>query len=175
MNIGVVTEKQFQEIVETYEKLVFTICYQFVKDYYEAQNLTQETFLSAYQHLDNYQGTNYKPWLARIAANKAKDYLGSAYARRVQLTEPEDTQPLLPVACAPEDIYIEKESEQTVASIIYALKEPYRQISILHFIQEKTTDEIAAALDRPKRTVETQIYRAKQILRKQIRKEEHYG
>ena len=125
---------------------MFTICYQFVKDYYEAQNLTQETFLSAYQHLDNYQGTNYKPWLARIAANKAKDYLGSAYARRVQLTEPEDTQPLLPVACAPEDIYIEKESEQTVASIIYALKEPYRQISILHFIQEKTTDEIAAAL-----------------------------
>lgn len=169
-----VTENQFHEIVETYEKLVFTICYQFVKDYHEAQNLTQETFLSAYQHLENYQGTNYKPWLARIAANKAKDYLGSAYMRRVQLSEPEDTQPLLPIACSPDDIYIEKESEQTLADVIYSLKEPYRQISVMYFIEEKTTDEIARILDRPKRTVETQIYRAKQILRKLIRKEDYH-
>ena len=76
-------DQQFEAIVKQYEKLVFTVCYQLVKDYHEAQNLTQETFLSAYKHIDSYHGDNYKPWLVRIAANKAKDYLKSAYFRKV--------------------------------------------------------------------------------------------
>ncbi len=64
-------DQQFEAVVKQYEKLVFTVCYQLVKDYHEAQNLTQETFLSAYTHIDAYQGDNYKPWLVRIASNKA--------------------------------------------------------------------------------------------------------
>ena len=55
------TQREFSQFVTKYEKLVFTICYQFVKDYHEAQNLSQETFLSAYRHIDTYQGDNYKP------------------------------------------------------------------------------------------------------------------
>ncbi len=42
------TTEQWQKSIEQYEKLIFTICYQMVHDYHEAQNLTQETFLSAY-------------------------------------------------------------------------------------------------------------------------------
>ena len=85
------TQREFSQFVTQYEKLVFTICYQFVKDYHEAQNLSQETFLSAYRHIDSYQGDNYKPWIARIATNKAKDYLNSAYSRRVMLASSEET------------------------------------------------------------------------------------
>ena len=84
------TQREFSQFVAQYEKLVFTICYQFVKDYHEAQNLSQETFLSAYRHIDSYQGDNYKPWIARIATNKAKDYLNSAYHRRVMLADDEE-------------------------------------------------------------------------------------
>ena len=47
------TQREFSQFVTQYEKLVFTICYQFVKDYHEAQNLSQETFLSAYRHIDS--------------------------------------------------------------------------------------------------------------------------
>ena len=36
---------EFEKVVRQYEKLVFTVCYQLVRDYHEAQNLTQETFL----------------------------------------------------------------------------------------------------------------------------------
>ena len=72
-------------LVQQYEKLVFTVCFQMIRDYHEAQNLTQETFIAAFRHLDSFQGNDYKPWLIRIASNKAKDYLKSAYARKVQL------------------------------------------------------------------------------------------
>ena len=40
-------QQQFCGVIEQYQKLVFTVCYQLVKDYQEAENLTQETFLSA--------------------------------------------------------------------------------------------------------------------------------
>ena len=72
------TNEKFQEMVEQYEKLVFTICYQLVRDYHEAQNLAQDAFVSAYAHIDTVTEDNLKAWLARIATNKAKDYLKSA-------------------------------------------------------------------------------------------------
>ena len=79
------TNEQFGTVVEQYQKLVYTICYQMVRDHFEAQNLCQETFLSAYTHIDRCREEDMKPWLCRIAANKAKDHLKSAYVRRVQL------------------------------------------------------------------------------------------
>ena len=54
------TDEKFKDLVIQYEKLVFTVCYQLVHDYHESQNLTQETFLAAYRHIDTYQGENYK-------------------------------------------------------------------------------------------------------------------
>lgn len=129
------TQREFSQFVAQYEKLVFTICYQFVKDYHEAQNLSQETFLSAYRHIDNYQGDNYKPWIARIATNKAKDYLNSAYSRRVTLAADEETSVETIASIRqddpseqPDEVYISKESSGTIEQMIRSLKEPYREV-----------------------------------------------
>lgn len=178
MNTGCMTDKDFSNFVTQYEKLVFTICYQFVKDYQEAQNLSQETFLSAYRHIDRYEGDNYKPWIARIATNKAKDYLGSAYARKVMLVQKEEDSvesvarsPLLDASPLPDDAYVEHEGSERVKQAILSLREPYKQVSILCFLQEKETEEIASILGRPKKTVETQLYRGKSILQKLLKEE----
>ena len=157
--------------MEQYEKLVFTICYQLVKDYQEAQNLTQETFLSAYRHIDSYQGDNYKPWVARIATNKAKDFLKSAYKKHVLLeyeelpTEPQEHTP------TPEESYVSQETRQQLEQVIRSLPEPYHQPAVLYFIEERSVQEIAQQLDRPVKTVQTQIYRARDKLKKFIKEE----
>ncbi|MEG1476119.1 MAG: RNA polymerase sigma factor, partial [Oscillospiraceae bacterium] len=65
-------------LCEKYERLVYTICYQFTKNHSTAEDLTQETFISAFSHIDTCPKGAEKPWLARIATNKAKDYLKSA-------------------------------------------------------------------------------------------------
>ena len=165
------TNEDFQLLVEEYQKLVFTVCYQMVGDYHEAQNLTQETFLSAYCHIDRCKIAYIKPWLARIATNKAKDYLKSAYMRRVHLSEDIDVDIGShggghPNDCAPDDIFLEKEEIRLVKDRIYALKEPYLKVSVLYFIEEKSVAEIAELLDRPVKTVKTQLYRGKNILKK---------
>ena len=135
---------------------------------------------TAYRHIDTYQGDNYKPWIARIATNKAKDYLNSAYSRRVMLasSEEDSVETLASVkqidsSQQPDEMYISKEGSGTIEQMIRSLKEPYREVCILKFIEEKDTQEIADLLGRPKKTVETQLYRARSILQKQIKEVYH--
>lgn len=77
----------FNAMMEQYEKLVYTVCLRLVHDEHLAQDLTQETFLSAWVHRSACPDGAQKAWLCRIAANKAKDHLKSAWARRTQLTD----------------------------------------------------------------------------------------
>ena len=75
------TTQEFSTMVQKYQALVYTVCHQLVPDVQEAQDLTQETFLAAWRAIDRCPPGFEKQWLARIAANKAKDYLRSAAAR----------------------------------------------------------------------------------------------
>lgn len=163
-------EEKFITVMQQYEKLVFSICFQFVRDYHEAQNLTQETFLSAYTHIDQYEGDNYKPWLARIATNKAKDFLKSAYHKRVDLKEDWGDEAIISKDPQPEKSYIEKEKMKELEEVIHSLKEPYLKVAELYFLQEKNAEEIALLLARPKKTVQTQILRAKGLLKNKLGK-----
>lgn len=165
------TNEKFKELIERYERLVFTICQQFVHDYHEAQNLTQDTFVSAFAHIDTVTEDNLKAWLARIAANKAKDYLKSAYNRRVSLSEDMSELDAIRAESSPEHLYLEGEGAEAIRQTILNLKEPYHKVSVLFFLEEKTVEEIAEELDRPKKTVQTQLYRARSKLQQLLVKE----
>lgn len=161
--------EQFQEMIHQYEKLVFSICFQLVRDYQEAQNLAQETFLSAYTHIDSCKVGDYKPWLARIASNKAKDYLKSAYSRRVQLNdENHEEADVVSSAPRPEELVMENEGLEEIKGKIYSLKEPYLKVSTLYFLEERSFEEISETLKRPKKTVQTQVLRARGLLQKML-------
>ena len=79
------TTLEFSAMVQKYQSLVYTVCHQLVPDAGDAQDLTQETFLAAWRAIDRCPSGFEKQWLARIAANKAKDYLRSAWVRRVNI------------------------------------------------------------------------------------------
>lgn len=161
---GRMKEKDFEAFVRQYEKLVFTVCFQLVKDYGEAQNLTQDTFLSAYRHIDTYQGDSYKPWLIRIASNKAKDFLRSAYHRKVDTTDDLEALPMQSEKSAEQET-VSRDSAAQIERLIREMEEPYHKVSVLYFLEEKSVEEIAAILERPPKTVETQLYRARKKLR----------
>ncbi len=169
--------EDFAQLVRRYERLVYTICYQFVKDPQLAEDLAQETFLSAYTHRGDCPPDSYKPWLARIAANKAKDYLKSAYRRRVTASEDDAMDALTHTGGdpPPEELAITRDEAARARDAILALKEPYHQAAVLFFLEEKDVGEIAAALGRPPKTVHTQIYRARVMLRDALKGETEYG
>lgn len=156
---------EFTKIVKQYEKLIFTVCHRFVNDYHEAENLTQDTFLTAYKVIDDFVGDNYKPWLVKIATNKCKDFLKSAYHRKIDISPDEE---FLQVADETQ-IHIEVEEEDYISMVKNAcqnLKEPYSKVAIMYFIEEKSFKDISDELDVPIKTVQTQTYRARDKLKK---------
>lgn len=179
------TQSEFAKIMERYERLVFTVIYRLTGDWHESQNLTQETFLSAYAHIDRCDSDSYQPWLTRIASNKAKDWLKSAYHRRVLLDKGNDDgeenrnfletgRPLSGTA-AEEPVFRGIETAEGVTRIrqeVMALKEPYHKVAVLFFLEERPVEEIAEALRRPKKTVQTQLYRARRILQECLKEED---
>ena len=170
-------QEEFARLVQQYERLVYTICYQFVKDPQLAEDLAQETFLSAYTHREDCPPGSYKPWLARIATNKAKDYLKSAYRRRVSASEDGAIDALAHTGKdpPPEELAITRDEAARAKAAILALREPYHQAAVLFFLEEKDINEIAAALHRPPKTVHTQIYRARMLLRDALKGEIAHG
>lgn len=93
MAAGGMTKEQFSRLVSQYERLVYTICFQLVRDASTAEDLTQDTFLSAYLHRDAIPQGYERQWLGRIAANKAKDHLQSAWSRHSVLSGDESMPP----------------------------------------------------------------------------------
>ena len=168
------TEQSFEELVRKYERLVYTVCYQFLHDAAAAEDLTQETFLSAYLHLSSCPAGFEKPWLTRIAANKASDYLQSAYQRHTVLPG-EDAMPPDPMTPSPEELILSAGETERIAALISAMREPYRSVCRLHLLEEKSPEETALALGRPVKTVHTQISRGKNLLREQLERSGIYG
>ncbi len=170
-------DKAFTALMRQYQSYVYTICYRFVLDAAQAEDLTQETFLAAYLHRERCVPGCEKPWLARIAVNKAKDLLRSGWNRRVQLSvaDPENTaeDPMLQVTGPPEEQPEEQslraERVGTVRREVCALPPPYHDVAVLVFLQEKTPDEAARITNRPPKTVYTQLARAKKLLAERLK------
>ena len=167
------TNAQFAGLVEQYQRLVYTVCYQLVQDHQLAEDLTQDTFVSAFTHMDSCPPEHYKPWLARIAANKARDHLKSAWARRVSAPGddgmPQSPPPGAAAPPGPEDLTVTEDEAAAIRQMVRELKEPYLQVSVMYFLEEGSVEEISRALRRPPKTVHTQLFRAKKMLREQIR------
>lgn len=167
------TNEHFSQLVKQYERLVYTICFQLVRDGAAAEDLTQETFLSAYLHRDAIPSGYERQWLGRVAANKAKDHLQSAWNRRAVLPGDEEFPPgLSPPA---EEIALSRTSAGEIAALIDAMKEPYQPVCRLCLLEERTPEEAAAALGRPVKTIHTQLSRGKRLLRQELERRRQDG
>ena len=158
-------------LIDQYQNLIFSICYRTIGDYFAAEDLTQDTFLSAYRSLDTFDGENEKAWLCRIAVNKCTDYLKSA-KRRQEPMDIADMPELQSKEGLPEQEAYEKAVRNTLLTYCQSLKSPYGEVAVLYFHEENSPEEIAIKLHRKLKTVQTQIYRAKSMLQALYRKEE---
>lgn len=167
------TNEQFSGLVLQYERLVYTICFQLVRDASAAEDLTQDTFLSAYIHREGIPQGYERQWLGRIAANKAKDHLQSAWNRRTVL--PGDQELARGLAPPAEEVALRKSGAAEVRAAIGNLKEPYRQVCRLCLLEEQSPEEAALALGRPVKTVYTQLSRGKKLLREALERSGRHG
>ena len=153
---------QLERALEKYERLIFSICYRMVGDYFEAQDATQETFLTYYKVLDRFDGQNEKAFLTKIATNKCLDFLKQK-GRKEMPSESEVLESRAGTVSSPEERFLEEEVKDELAKACRDLKPPYGQIAC-----DRTAREIAEQKGIKLKTVQTQVLRARKMLQKKL-------
>ncbi|WP_338779648.1 sigma-70 family RNA polymerase sigma factor [Metabacillus sp. FJAT-52054] len=163
-------EEVLHELMDQYADELSYLAYSYVKNIETAKDLVQNTFVSAYTHLDSFEGnSNMKTWLYRITINKCKDYLKSSAYKRLVLTgavkENADT------GANPAQRFEQKEQATAIRQILEKLPVKYREVIIMMYYQDLTTKEIAEVLKIPEASVRTRLRRAKDKLTPLLQKE----
>lgn len=159
-------QEAFRSLVEEYKNLVYAICLNVVHDEFEAENLTQETFLQVYKSLSRYEFRGFKAWLGRIALNKALDYKRAASRKRlnnISLAEIENVADDSPPV---QEIIIREEEKALLEECLKRIPEHYGSLIRKYFQEHKSCRQIAQEENISIRTVETRLYRGKKILRR---------
>jgi len=165
----------FRSIVENYKALIFIICFNIVKDHHEAENLTQETFIKAFNSLSQYKYGSFKTWIARIATNTSIDYKRSITRKKQEkVVYLEDIDEITKDESVNiQDEFIKKEQKEKVIEICNQLPEKYKIVLIKYYIESKNYNEISDEERISLRTVETRLYRAKKLFRRRWDEDEH--
>ncbi len=159
------------QLMNSYKNLVFSVCLKLTGDYFTAEDIAQETFISAYEHLDEFDGASEKAWLCRIASNKCIDYLKSAERRAVPASIGEELQQE-DAREGPLEVFATRDVLEKVEGKCMELPEGYAEIARMYFMGSMTAREISDKTDIPVKTVQTKIYRAREMLKKTVRKED---
>jgi RNA polymerase sigma-70 factor (ECF subfamily) len=164
-------EKAFTVLLQRHLKSIYAFVYRFVGNAQDTEDVTQDTFVKAWKHLKKYRrGERFTTWLFSIARNTAIDRLrkkrGVSFsdfenatgdnAFIAQLTDP---KPL------PDELALKARDAKTLERTLGQIPPKYREVLLLHYINNFTFNEIGVILKKPAETVKSQHRRALIILR----------
>jgi len=176
---GAVTEtgtEDFDSLVEKYHRRIFNVVYRYLGDYYEAADVTQDTFVRAYQCFHQFRGdsTAYT-WLYRIAINlshnRKKQLQRRWQAEAESLDAPrefEDTEAereIPDMTLSPERLAENKELQKLLERTIRSLPDTYRTVIILRDIEDMSYQDIAKTLGISVEAVKSRLFRARTYLK----------
>lgn len=149
-----------ERLVAQYGSALLRMCCAYLGDAYLADDAVQDTFIKIYRSWRIFDTpAAEKAWVMRVAVNVCKDYLRSAWRRKVHLVEE------YPEIAGEED---RPKEDNILLEEIMALKPRYRQVILLHYYQQLSVGEIARILSAPQSTVSVRLRRARAILQKRL-------
>jgi RNA polymerase sigma-70 factor (ECF subfamily) len=169
----------FEILINERSGEIFGLLYRLTENSEEARDLTQETFLRAFQSIGHFRGdADLRTWIYRIAINQARNRWRWWRRRRRESTVSLDTtndasQPLVAMLPAdnsrdPEQDTLAHERERVLKKALSGLRDVYREAVILRDIEGFAYEEIAVALDISVGTVKSRLARGRQELRRKL-------
>jgi RNA polymerase sigma-70 factor (ECF subfamily) len=166
----------FSELVRRYEGKIFRLAQHITQNREDAEDVLQETFLKAYEHLDQFQGNSkFYTWIVRIAVNQALMKLRKRKTdKTVSMDETLDTgedtvaREIATWDPNPEQRYSQQEMRKILEEAVDSLSPPYRAVFVLRDIDELSTEETAEALDLSIPAVKSRLLRARLQLRDKL-------
>ena len=174
-------EAAFETLVNERSGEIYGLLYRLTENGEEARDLTQETFLRAFQSIVHFRGeSDLRTWIYRIAINQARNRWRWWRRRRrdvtVSLDAPEIGNGRLGLVSTlrsktakdPEQDALESERERALKKALSSLKRVYREAVVLRDIEGFAYEEIATALDISVGTVKSRLARGRQELRRKL-------
>src|SRR5215467_4492880 len=166
----------YGQLVRRYQGKIFRLAQHITQNREDAEDVLQETFLKAYEHLDQFQGNSkFYTWIVRIAVNQALMKLRKRKTdRTVSMDETIDTgedtvaREIAAWDENPEERYSREEMNEILGSAIEGLAPPYRTVFVLRDIEELSTEETAEALNLSIPAVKSRLLRARLQLRDKL-------
>jgi RNA polymerase sigma-70 factor (ECF subfamily) len=153
--------ESFGELVRRYEDRLIRVILRFVRDRDLAEDLAQETFLRAYERLEQFDPSRrFGPWLFRVGVNLTLDYLRRRKRRGRWMLfseSPSERSPDPSVADPRKSL----DMQQEVHAVLERIPEKYRTVLVLRDLENFSTSEIAAILDRKEATIRWRLAEAR--------------
>ena len=157
----------FGFLVDKYKEAVYASAYAKVRNFADAEDLTQEVFIKAYQHLGNLRHYDrFRAWLYAICANLAKNFLRSKANRPDREFVEEVEQEVIDYPAM--EAYHREKRYEPLHEALEELPEIYRQTLTLHYLGGMKRQEIAQFLGTSQETIKSRLYRARLMLKKEI-------
>lgn len=159
----------YEIIMRRYNQRLYRVARAILRDDAEAEDVMQDAYVRAYQHLDQFaRKASFATWLTRIAVNEALSRL-KLRKRIDQLDESEENggnfMGLTETAPDPEAKASVGELSQLLEAALLELPEQYRTVVMLRDIEEMNTSETAAALDLSEENVKVRLHRGRLMIR----------
>ena len=166
----------FGELVRRYERKIFRLAQHVTQNREDAEDVLQETFMKAYEHLDQFKGdSKFYTWIVRIAVNQALMKLRRRKTdKTVSIDETIDTgeDTVVREIAAwdenPEQQYSRDELGGILDNAVRSLEPLYRSVFVLRDIEELSTEETAEALGLSVPAVKSRLLRARLQLREKL-------
>jgi RNA polymerase sigma-70 factor (ECF subfamily) len=169
----------FEELVGRHEDKVYGLALRMTRSEADAAEITQDTFLSAYQHLGEFRGeAAFGSWVHRIAANNAlmrlrrqrtlevvnEDLAGPEFTERGSLAE----TPEADWSRRADDKILDEELGRAIRQATDTLAEGYREVFLLKDVEDMSYEEISEMLGISVPAVKSRLHRARLALREAI-------
>jgi RNA polymerase sigma-70 factor (ECF subfamily) len=167
--------QSFDEIVELYYERIFRGALSVTGDKHLAEEIVQETFLSAFRKFDTFSGrSSVFSWLYTIMLNKHRDH-----CRRIKLlkrrgfvrtgADPEPTKTVTTGSPSPYAELAKSEKSELLRKAVYRLPIKLREVVAMHYFDDLSLSEVAKILDCNLETVKSRLFRSRKRLRQSLR------
>lgn len=163
----------YEVLMRRYNRLLYRVARSILRDDDEAEDVMQDSYVRAYQHLASFEGrSKFSTWLTRIAVHEA---LGRARKRsRIHLVDTSDDQNgedmmmVTSTGRTPEQQAYDRELGAVLEKAVLALSEEHRLVFMLRDVEGMNTEETAESLNLTQENVKVRLHRARATLRKQL-------
>jgi len=166
----------YKRLMNKYHDAIFNFIYRMIRDKHQVEDLTQEAFIKAFASLKSFNDQYaFSTWLYKIATNNSIDYIRRRKLQLYSIDKPIEAADSDYTFELPDETYeadkdiIRGQKLQLLNDAIADLPEKYKKVIQLRHVEERTYEEIAKMLKLPIGTVKAHIFRAREILYKNLK------